>query len=92
MLKLFIFWVLLGCNDLPNDSSGQAPNPFIVLSTIVPPQQTWIQHSNTEVVEVSTCLMSIQHSYTKVVEINSCLISIIVFVCISKSKFYSLSP
>nr|XP_022326682.1 type II inositol 3,4-bisphosphate 4-phosphatase-like isoform X3 [Crassostrea virginica] len=45
--------ICLSCNDLPNDSSGQAPNPFIVLSTIVPPQQTWIQHSNTEVVEGS---------------------------------------
>lgn len=45
--------ICLSCNDLHNDISGQAPNPFIVLSTIVPPQQTWIQHSNTEVVEGS---------------------------------------
>ncbi|XP_048772482.2 inositol polyphosphate-4-phosphatase type I A-like isoform X2 [Ostrea edulis] len=45
--------ICLSCKDLPNDINGQAPNPFIVLSTIVPPQQTWIQHSNTEVVEAS---------------------------------------
>lgn len=51
---IFIILILPGCNDLHNDVSGQPPNPFIVLSTIVPPQQTWIQHSNTEVVEVST--------------------------------------
>ena len=29
------------------------PNPFIVIYTINPPQQTWVQHSHTEVAEVS---------------------------------------
>ncbi|XP_052089597.1 inositol polyphosphate-4-phosphatase type I A-like isoform X6 [Mytilus californianus] len=44
--------ICLACEDLPNDSSANPPNPFIVIYTINPPQQqTWVQHSHTEVVE-----------------------------------------
>ncbi|XP_063415240.1 inositol polyphosphate-4-phosphatase type I A-like isoform X8 [Mytilus trossulus] len=44
--------ICLSCEDLPNDSSANPPNPFIVIYTINPPQQqTWVQHSHTEVVE-----------------------------------------
>ncbi|OWF44824.1 type I inositol 3,4-bisphosphate 4-phosphatase-like isoform X2 [Mizuhopecten yessoensis] len=43
----------IGCEDLQCDSSGKAPNPLVVLYTIIPPQQNWIQHNHTEVVEKS---------------------------------------
>ncbi|VDI01176.1 inositol polyphosphate-4-phosphatase [Mytilus galloprovincialis] len=48
--------ICLSCEDLPNDSSANPPNPFIVIYTINPPQQqTWVQHSHTEVVEKTNC-------------------------------------
>ncbi|XP_069129846.1 inositol polyphosphate-4-phosphatase type I A-like isoform X1 [Argopecten irradians] len=43
----------ISCEDLQGDSSGKAPNPLVVLYTIIPPQQNWIQHNHTEVVEKS---------------------------------------
>jgi hypothetical protein len=41
------------------------PNPFIVIYTINPPQQTWIQHSHTEVVEVSIIKMKFKNNAKK---------------------------
>ncbi|KAJ8298356.1 hypothetical protein KUTeg_024887 [Tegillarca granosa] len=44
--------VSLSCENLPNDSTGNPPNPFVALYTIIPPAQTtWIQHNHTEVSE-----------------------------------------
>ncbi|KAK3099607.1 hypothetical protein FSP39_006978 [Pinctada imbricata] len=63
-----------GCENLPCDSSSRPPNPFIVVNTIIPPQQNWIQHNNTEVVEVRIIIPPqlnwIQHNNTEVVEVR----------------------
>jgi hypothetical protein len=41
------------------------PNPFIVIYTINPPQQTWVQHSHTEVVEVSIIKIKFKNTAKK---------------------------
>ncbi|KAL3880724.1 hypothetical protein ACJMK2_032942 [Sinanodonta woodiana] len=42
----------ISCEGLHNDVNGQPPNPFVVIYIIIPPQQqTWLQHSHTEMVE-----------------------------------------
>ncbi|XP_048244074.1 inositol polyphosphate-4-phosphatase type I A-like isoform X1 [Haliotis rufescens] len=44
--------ISLSCSDLPTDSSGQPPNPLVVVHTMTPPlQQLWVKHNHTEVVE-----------------------------------------
>ncbi|KAL4230048.1 Type I inositol 3 [Mactra antiquata] len=44
--------ISIGIDGLPNDSNGMAPNPFVVVYIIVPPQQqNWLQHNHTEMVE-----------------------------------------
>ncbi|XP_064608601.1 inositol polyphosphate-4-phosphatase type I A-like isoform X2 [Liolophura sinensis] len=45
--------ICIACDGLPVDSMNLPPNPFVVVSTILPPQQTWVQHSHTEIVEKS---------------------------------------
>ncbi|ESP02136.1 hypothetical protein LOTGIDRAFT_230548 [Lottia gigantea] len=47
-----ILEVSLECSDLPCDSSGQLPNPLLVLHTLLPPDQLlWSPHNHTEIVE-----------------------------------------
>lgn len=59
------FFLFAACDGLPVDSMNLPPNPFVVVSTILPPQQTWVQHSHTEIVEVS--LLCVCVCVTKIV-------------------------
>ncbi|XP_050415384.1 inositol polyphosphate-4-phosphatase type I A isoform X1 [Patella vulgata] len=50
-----ILEISLSCLDLKCDSSGQPPNPLIVIHTLEPPDQLlWSHHNHTEIVE-KTC-------------------------------------
>ncbi|XP_029649468.2 inositol polyphosphate-4-phosphatase type I A isoform X2 [Octopus sinensis] len=45
--------ICIAAKDLPNDRTGQPPNPFVMITTITPPQQTWTLNSHTEIIERS---------------------------------------
>ncbi|GAB1607872.1 inositol polyphosphate-4-phosphatase type I A-like isoform X1 [Argonauta hians] len=43
--------ICIAAKDLPNDRTGQPPNPFVMITTITPPQLTWTLNSHTEIIE-----------------------------------------
>eukprot|EP00106_Octopus_bimaculoides_P000773 XP_014768215.1 PREDICTED: type I inositol 3,4-bisphosphate 4-phosphatase-like [Octopus bimaculoides] len=45
--------ICIAAKDLPNDRTGQPPNPFVMITTITPPQQNWTLNSHTEIIERS---------------------------------------
>lgn len=50
----YCFLFLLAAKDLPNDRTGQPPNPFVMITTLTPPQQAWTLNSHTEIIEVGS--------------------------------------
>lgn len=45
--------ICIAAKDLPNDRTGQPPNPFVMITTLTPPQQAWTLNSHTEIIERS---------------------------------------
>ena len=43
----------IACDNLPGERDGRKPNSFAAVHILTPPQQQWVAHTHTEVVEVT---------------------------------------
>ncbi|XP_013413807.1 type I inositol 3,4-bisphosphate 4-phosphatase isoform X2 [Lingula anatina] len=43
--------ICITCSGLPKEPNGRTPNPFVSIHIMAPPDQQWLGHAHTEVVE-----------------------------------------